>query len=383
MSQLIVEPESRRFVAAEAAAFADAVRDQDACSVLQPVRHEEDVLLDDEGQTAGGGHRYTGWALFQLCQAVCPGLYRLITDYAGCERGADAPRLDYSFAEAVDVLNRLVRRRFRTRVAGRQMLRNSRTGVIDGLVGGGYRWLPNRTLFEQAVDAFAQHETAPRFFEAELSGRRMLVRYIHPRTYCELEGSGGGRDRFVRGYHVSNDEVGRAAARIGSILVREQGLTCALQTVSAGRVPHRGNVMQARLRKLFLRLPSQLLGGADVTLARLRRLRAESLGFAGDEARDTLRRADLVTALARRGPARGAALRMLSDAVYRGSYAAEAQAPVRHLPPAEIATRTAFDLYNAIGRYARPRAIPAREQAERVAFAILAGQLVLPALPGE
>lgn len=379
MSRLTVTPDTVRFGVGDAATLRETLIERDMRSVFCPARYEEDVLLDSEGRTIAGGHRYTEWALYQVCQVTCPGLYALITEYAGEDRSRNSIRSNHSFEEAIGIFNRVVRRRFRDKISGRQMLRDIHTGVIDGVVGAAYRWLPNRTLFEQTEETFRQYLPVPVLYDGSLDGRRMMLRFCSTKTYCELEGPGGGRDRFVRGYHISNDEVGRAAARIGSLLIRDIGKTAALLGVSAGRVQHRGNSVQARVRKLFYRLPEQLLGGPEMTRKHLLALRQSPLGFSSSEDNNVQRRLDLIHLLSKRRLTRSASLRVVSDAVFQGSYDA-LPTPLRQLSADVTVGRTVYDLYNAIGRFAASRSVTVRERVEQTAFALLSGQFAISTL---
>src|SRR5579872_4079045 len=158
--------------------------DLDRNLVISPITKPQDVVLDAEaniGLTFGAGQRkykLTRWGLFQLCQLACPSLYGFILDLSGVNRTKDTNREDYSFTDALDILNRVIRRRFRTQLQDKLALVDMARGTIDGFVSGAYHRLPNYELYDRTSDAMGQSKDAS-FFEAVIAGRWMMLRYIN------------------------------------------------------------------------------------------------------------------------------------------------------------------------------------------------------------
>jgi len=374
ITSLAAEPPVRHFKQTDEKAFVAELTLQDHGTLVQPLGSAREVLLDGQARTLAGGHRLTTLALCQVCQAVCPGLYRFLQELAGVHRTADQSREDYSTAEALDAYNRVVRRRFATRLGGRQLVRDVRSGLVVGMIGGHYQRLPNHALYERAGALLGRLERPPDFYEATLSGRWMLLRYYVPRTYCLTEGPDGERDRYLAGYHFSNNEVGEAAVRSAAFLLRERGRTAALCLSSAlGRVRHQGNTFEGRLLRALDSALGRLRPG-QFYADRLQALVAQVALAAGRnaDAREQARE-ELVYRLRRRRLTVGSARAVLEDMTARNSYE-DRPAPPGLVSGSMAPARTAYDLFNSLGRVARGLAISARERLEQVAYSLLAGQ---------
>jgi hypothetical protein len=370
---LAVEPPVRRFKQNGEQDFAAELATQDRHTLVQPLGTVRDVLLDGQARSLANGYRLTTLALCQVCQAVCPGLYRFLQELSGVNRMPDQARDDYSAVEALDTYNRVVRRRFATRLGGRQLVRDTRANLIVGMIGAHYQRLPNLSLYERTKALLARLERPADFYEATLSGRWLLLRYYVPRTYCTTEGPQGERDRYLPGYHFSNNEVGEAASvRSAAFLLREQGRTSALcLSASAGHVRHQGHTFEQRLQRALDSALSRLRPGPYYA-TRFKALAAQQVLRPGRdvEAREQARD-ELLYRLRRRHLTVGAARAVLEELTARDSYEdrpfAFAEGP---MAPA----RTAYDLFNSLGRVARGLAISARERLEQVAYSLLAGQ---------
>lgn len=383
MLKLAIEPESQEFGPTDWDNFCKAVEEQDRVSIFYPVRSEEEVLLDDDARTVTGGYRYSLPAFFQVCAAICPGLYRFVVELAGDHRRHDQLRSDYSFDAAREIFNDTVRRRFRSRLIGHQFLRNTKQQTVDGVVGASYRWIPNRTLCELSAESMSRIEGHPQFLEGRLNGRWMLMRYYKQSKLFEIDGD-YGRDRFIRGYHISNNEIGVAAIRAGSLIVRERGRTSAMIPATFGKVKHLGNALHERIRHLMVNLEAQRLDDADYYQTQMEKLVGTSLGFGQGDRRQAVdpQRDEIVSILTRRKlTTRGAANRVVSDAIYKGSYEAD-EVRVDHLSQGQARRRNGFDLYNAIGRFAKKSSISVRERAEQIAHSLLVGRIAIPAPAG-
>jgi hypothetical protein len=224
---LSVEPEARRFSSTQEDALQRKLREVEQTSVFYPVNSDRELALDQYGRTQLGGSRFTHWAFFQLCQTVSPGLFRLVMDLSGEQRSSEQPRADYSFEEAVAMLNLLIRRRFSTKLYGKNLLRDRETNVIHGIVGANYRWLPNKDLYDRTVATVRSSRAPMCFHEAILNGRWLLLRFRQTRPFFEFD-VGDFHDAYYGGFHFSNNEVGVAAVRAAAVLLRAETGTAAL-----------------------------------------------------------------------------------------------------------------------------------------------------------
>lgn len=375
-----VDPPSERFRANQEGELRKKLDDIHSHTVFEQIETAREVTLDPQGRTLAGNYQLTTWAFYQLCNAVCPGMYRFIVELSGKNRRADQPRQDYSFEEALAVFNRTVQRRFRSRVEGRQIIRNTRTHLIDGIVGPKYRFLPNLELFEQARDLLTTEIGDLEFYEAVLNGRWLLLRFYRRTALFTLPVPDGVPvpDRFFGGFHFSNSEVGQSAAKAGIMLLRDIGRTASISPlVSSSRLRHAGKGFEEKLALAIASTTEKLLP-AEQYRQRLLMLQAMPLGLGNEDQHvEEQRREDLVTALVRRRMNPGIARRILGHAMCRGSYDS-ARVSLARVSPATMKQRDAFDLYNAIGREAKVHAINQRERAEQIAYALLLGRFRIP-----
>jgi hypothetical protein len=95
-----------------------------------------------------------------------------------------------------------------------------------------------------------------------------------------------------------------------------------------------------------------------------------------DERADRRRRDDLVHLLVRRKLKLADARRIVNRATLTGSFDGARDDMTRNLR-STWATRTFYDLYNAIGLEARQLSIGSQEQLEQAAYAMLSGRVVI------
>jgi hypothetical protein len=370
---LAVEPPSRHFKMSDEKDFVAELTALDRRTLIQPLGSARDILLDGQARTLAAGHRLTSLALYQVCQGACPGLYRFLQELSGTNRMPEQAKDDYSLEEALDTYNRVVRRRFATRLGGRQLVRDSRDGLVVGVVGSRYRRLANLALYEKTRELLRKLERPPDFYEASLRGWWVMFRYYVPKSYCLIEGPLGERDRYLAGYHFSNNEVGEASARAAAFLLRDYGRTSALcLSAAAGRVRHRGHTFERRLQSA-LEAALERLRPPDFYAGRLLALRATEALAAGKEAAARERAREELRHRLRRRLTDGAARAVIEDVVARGSYEDRPSPPGLAEGPLAPA-RSAYDVFNSLGRVARGLAISARERLEQVAYSLLAGQ---------
>lgn len=368
---LAVEPESKKYKGDQAVELEADLKALDQHSVFYPVHSANEVLLDDEGRTAGGNYRLTTKAFYQICQETGCGLYRLVADLSGRDRRPEEARSDFSFPEALGIYNSVVRRRFGTRLAGCQLLRNTHKGLIAGLVGPRYRRLPNAVFYTQVQEVLGRMGERLPLYEAVLNGWWLLVRFYSPRNLFELTGPIGERDRYFAGYHFSNDEVGEGAVKAAALVLRNTGRTAALTPVpGGGYIRHQGQDFNARLGRVLSGVRDRL-NVPEHYLSRVETLKEQKLLLGTSEKADERRVADLARQLNRRGVPVALGKRIVQAAWRQGSYDA------REMPICTRGDRTVYDLFNALGRVARGLPISMREQAERLAYALLSGRLAI------
>lgn len=378
---LSVEPDARRFTSGQAGALLQHLQESESSSLFYPITADREVLFDADGRTVAGQSRFTHWAFFQLCQAVSPGLHRLVMDLSGMNRSAEAPRSDYSFSDAVAVLNLMIRRRFSSKLYGHHLLRDRRTNVIHGVVGSNYRWLPNKDLYDRTNTIVRASRRPMQFHEAVLNGRWLMLRFRQTDPFFSVPGP-ESEDPFYSGFHFSNNEVGLASVRAAAILLRGQDWTASMTPVV--RLVHSsGRGFEQKLEMILAgvaeRLRDPMFYQQNVLsrlLPVLLGLGRDSAGAWRDERSERRRRDDLAHSLTRKKISGSLARRIISSVVAIGSYDGP-RAEMTRTMRSTWATRTVYDLYNAIGREARRLSIGWQEKAEQLAYALLTGRLAI------
>ena len=365
MSQLIVIPESYLFEAHEEIELRRMLIEIDRHTIVTPVGSSNgDLTLNEEGHTSTG-FTYSNIALAQLCALIAPGLAQLVLDLTGQWRKPGEDRRLYSMELAREVLNRCIRLRFDRRLAGLQLVRNTKTKVIDGIVGAKYRY---NDFFDRISKVCPTRHA--KFHEACLYGRHLVARYINQRTDSGQYVLAG--EPYTFGYHFANSEIGGKSVRASSLIVRCETGECALTPfngVSGGRVVHSGRDFEKRLHELFDQIIRTLPDVTDLESCGIR-LEDKNLGLGTDDHERRVRY--LVQILTRRKLTQDIARRVVASAASIGSDKNDSL--VDQLPSdqrAVLTTRTAYDLFVALIREARKLPIDQREIAEQVAHVLL------------
>jgi hypothetical protein len=346
----------------------DALDAQDRHTVMGTLDGPDQILLDRAGRTKRGGFRLSPVAFRQLCRTACPGLSDVVADLAGVRRrAADADRSAYDLADAIHVLNTAVARRFGSTLEGLQTVRDARTGVLEGIVGRNYQRLANVDLCRRSHEVLRGYRLPAEFNHAVLAGRYLVLHYRESAPLGELPGGPRGPDVFHAGFYYGNSEVGAGAVRAAPTLVRAGADTKSLGNFGRrGRLVHAGRDFPARFERLLDGVVERRADPARV-LAALARLAARPLGFDGDADRDETRYLALVATFYQRRVTQGLAKRFVRDALLQGSHDRTPLPEARLMDRAAWRSRTAYDLYNALGRVARTLPIAARERAEQLA----------------
>lgn len=354
-------------------ALAARLEELDAHSVLYPLTSLHEVTFDAQGRSLAGGYRLTTWSFFQLCAILAPGLYKCLQDLVGINRKPGADLADFSLLDALDFLNKLTKRRFQNRLCGHQILRDTKAGLIEGIVGGKYRWLPNRQVYLRSKELVTQGKSPVAFYEAYLYGRGLLLRYYNQKPYFKVALS-GGVDRFFCGYHFSNNEVGQAALRSAGLLLREKWRTAALTQLST--VYHVGADFPKAVDEVFAKSGQHLLSAEEYKKGVLR-LESSKLGLATRSVEQKQARIQqLAATLSKRGLNPRMALRVIESALGRGSFDEE-KMPLDLLSEKDWAARSVYDIYNAVGRENRKASIAVREAYDHLAYRLLTGKITL------
>jgi hypothetical protein len=376
MKELSISPVTTRYGMHQEDQLVKQLEDLDRHSSMIEVAAPQDVLLDPKGRVSYGSlkFRYTHLALSQLCNHLGGNIFGFIRELSGAHRTIDEERSDYSFDEALNLLNKIINLRFTTRLAGKKLLRNVSTLTIDGIMGGHYQWLPNIRMYELTKAAATDHHLGPEFYESVLYGRWLLMRYACHKPYFSFPVIGrDAPDRFYAGFHFSNDEVGQASIRGAAMLLRQKGRTSSITEFKpTERIKHLGDTLEAKVTAMigdaFKRLEEP-----EVYAEKLQKLSNVSLGLNHKDVKADLKvRDNIVRRLLRKEMPKDLARKFVDSAMGQGSYDDHKVDALDN--PGD---RTVYDLYNSIGREARSLSVRHREAAEQIAYSLMMGNLSL------
>lgn len=376
--RLYIDPELVTYAADRKAVFLEALAAQDRHTIMAPLDQPEQLLMTPDCRTQRGGFRYSGTAFRQLCRTACPGLTNVVTDVAGLRRRSnDTDRGRFSLADAISVFNTVVRRRFRTDLEGLQTVRDTRTGVIEGVVGRGYRRLANIELYNRSDEVLRSYRQPVEFYSASMYGRHMVLHYRDRSPMFTTEGPRGFQDVFYGGFYYSNSEIGDGSVRATTTLIRACTDTKALGYFGrSGRLIHAGKAFSRRFEMLL-----NSVGERRPEVDRLREgvlaLATKNLGFTGNDDDFERRFIELSNRLQSKQLTKSLARRILRSVLVQSSYDRTPIADIRFVRQNTWTERTAYDLFNAMTRTALDLPITLRERVEQLAFSLLLGRFTL------
>jgi hypothetical protein len=373
--ELAVEPVSRKFnvrkdESAEAA-FCQALADDFSCTETAHVFRPRDVMLNSRAEVLGR-YKFTTSALTQLCSRLAPGASQMVADVAGLRDGSkEGSQFDVGLG--IRTVNDLIRLRY-DRVDGCGLVIDRARNTIEGLIGRKYEFFPNKDLYDRVNQFLGETGIDTSFCEAALSGRRMFLRYCNSDPLFEVTHERRTNEPFFGGFHFDNSEVGDCSVRAATMIVRQW---CDNKSIGSflegGKISHvRGKQFEVRVQRLFEKVQSKA-HEATFLKDNVVALMDQRLGFGGSEESHDFRVDRVVGQLNQRGLTKEFARSAVDRALAFGSYRADAvQQGVRPLDL--YATRTAYDLFNAISHEAKTRSIDIREHAEQLSYQMLLKQ---------
>lgn len=379
-SSLYVVPEYKEYSKEAEGDLKQDLVEQDRHTLMQPFDDPRQVLLTPSGQTQLGSLRFSAAAFKQLCGLLSPGLGFLVSDLAGLRRMKDEAEKDnYSLSDAIHILNTLVTRRFRSCLEGKQAIRDSRIGLIEGIVGRNYRRLPNAELYERAGEVLHSYYPPVQFASATLYSRYMVLFY-RGQTPSLGRDTATGDDVYYCGLYYSNSESGDGAVRATTALYREFDGTKSLGGYgkhAGGRVPHSGKSFRARFEMLLNRLSERQMDSSFLA-ERMESLAKESLGFSLLDDHNEKHFLDLSQALHAKRITSSLAHKIVRNVLAQGGSDRVPYDDLGKIRREVWAGRTLFDLYSSMTRVAIGLPVTTREKVEQLAYRLLTGKLSLP-----
>ena len=378
MTAFATQPKSIRFTVERD--LYELLKRHERRTVNIPVSREQDVLLNDSGLVQGK-YSLSMVALKTLCSKLVPGLGQAMSSVVGLNQNEsefDQPRAT-SQSVATRWLNDAIRLRFDD-INGFNMVVDHKNRRVEGFVGRSYQFFPNKELYENAREFLAQEPEPPNFWEAVLSGRRLLLRFRSQHPVFEVPITGSENDRsepFSGGFHFANSEVGECSLRAAAVCIRDWHGSMAISPFyDGGKIAHvRGSQFERRFSYLLVKVrkrAEEVVGFRQEIL----RLIDTNLGLGGTKTTHERQCGKVTAKLNKKGlPARFSHA-ALDHALKFGSY--KSQKLNRSRESMDVyASRTAYDLYNAVTYSAKSQDPELREKAEQIAYEILSGKITL------
>lgn len=364
----IIHPPAYRYAAGELADLQADLSEMTRNTRLHQIQSVRDVLINPDTGATFNGWRYTDTALNRMCNTVCKGLNYIIPDLAGVDRTPDQSRQQFSPTIAIELFNRVVRFRFDHRLMGNQLVVSEKDRQIDGIVGSRYRHLPNDEFLAQVLTSY-QKEVAT-FFEAMLYGRNLVVRFQLLGHKYDLNGT-----PFTAGIHTGTSEIGASSMKATCLLIGPDS-SCAMVPYVGNRVIHAGSQFGRRLTNVLHSAVNKAPKPQDIE-SKATKAAAKLLGFTGEESNDVIVRKRITSVLSRQGLVRG----FFQDVIKATVVGDVDDSTFADLSPNQrklvVSGRSTYDLFMALIRESRRQLLSLEnmEKAERMAYAILVGQL--------
>jgi len=357
----IARPARAEFDASQASQFYVHAVNVDTTTYNAPIEYAADVELQLDGRLRSDNSMLSLLAIKQLCTLLAAGLWTYVSDVGGILRraGRSEPMLDPSLA--VNAINKTLKLRFHMPkgIRGRQLIRNTATRTVDGIVGNKYKYLPHGRLYEVVDDFLTAINPPINFHAARLDGRRLAMVFLRDEPFMEYAGCS-----FRSGYYFSNSEVGECSVSASAAIYAAECRCLAAFT----KLPHTGKTFAKRLRK---KLGGVINATPAVDADALHSNLAAPLDIIAHHRIAPKPYRTLLNKLIALGLESELASLAISKAIF-GADTTELQQNIN------ISRQpTCYDLFTWLIRLAKPLHIPDRAAVERVAFKLLLGEVPL------
>lgn len=206
-----------------------------------------DVRLDVKTLRTQAGYRYSAAAFRRICRLLAPGLSKVVLNVLGEGAERDKLREIFSRESACHLFNEVADLRFDGLVSGHQMLLDSKRQRIEGFLGPKTHYLENSSFLD-LVETIITDCADVAFAGADITGRRLFIRYLNPKRIPTVQGN------WLQGYAFCIDEAGDDAIRAYLYYQRvECGSGCLQPRANRQRQRQRrtGSKFAARLKQLL------------------------------------------------------------------------------------------------------------------------------------
>lgn len=372
---LSVSPDVTTYTSNQGLDLQRRLREISAHTRVQETSRLEELRLDFNGYLQPGGRgqniRFTTPAFEKFCQLLSPGLFTLLDSISGQVRVKDEAASAYSFAEAVQLYNTVLTRRYASRVAGRaRFIWNTKDRLLEGVFGARYRYLSNTDIFELADITRTAGRVPLIFHGASLVGRRMLMRYVQRAPQLSVLLPSGVTHHYSGGMYFHNSELGgETSVRMATLLCRSGTEFHAMSSFEGARLNHAGRDFRARVSSTMARLILRLDGARELQ-RNLSTLARTSLNLTSTNTSSvSIKR--LMRYLRALGVTPSAAKAVVHGALYYGSDVNPQRGMESLIEQRVVSSRTLYDLFTALMREAQRFSVNNRELLEQAAYALL------------
>jgi len=367
----VVYPAPLDFQPNQAREFYQYVMDLNDRTHLLPIMEPKDIRLDSDGciTCERTKYRLSIQAFTELCSRLSPGLATLAKDISGVRRREGSIDEVVSPKVAAEIINACAELRFRMKdgIFSRQLILDTKTKVVDGIVGPKYRYLAHCDLYE-AVDQMMGGSEIPVYFAyARLIGRRLAMYYQMRGVQLSLSNG----HTWSGGYYFANSEAGECGVHSSELLINAQTGLRVLGPMQ--QLAHSGKGFLVKLthvlNEVFARgaeLPEKRQGGEKLLDTHLQVF--DAAGRVDKTIRKTLEHSLMGQNLAKKYAAD-----VIRGAIYAGGTSSIPLSASRH----DINNRTHYDVFLRLAYEAEQWNLSTRESMERIAFLLLNGDFSL------
>jgi hypothetical protein len=331
-----------------------------------PISDVEQLLMSGDGRLTESGYRFNVLGFQSLASGVSRGLSSLFSDLTGQSGPPQANDVEYSPSAAISVYNTTVRARIDA-LRERSLLVNHQERVVEGFLGLSHRRLDNSVFLDIVANEIRDKQPQARFYRAELVGRELRLFYVDPDTQRKDIYS-DSRHTIVAGWSFDNCEDRGKAVNAGACLLTRFGV--ALEKPGGiSRLNHVGADIIGRTTLLVGRAAAREIDMVSV-LAQIARLQGVSLEFVDEPDKFEAAAVKWIALLSQLGVRRDDAKIIVRNAAMVGADC-EPRDPVEVYTRTVFASRTAYDLFCSILRFARNEPPNTRNQMQQVAMRLL------------
>lgn len=333
---------------------------------IVPISDEAQLTLKADGRLVENGYRFNLISFLAVCQAISGGLSRVFGEISGEMPSKFVDADSCSIPAAVSIYNTALRVRFES-LRERSLIVDHSSRAVDGFLGLNHKLLDNSIFFELIKERIASCGTAAVFQRAELVGRELRVYIINPTTKC-ADIHPNSLHTFACGWYFCNREDSGNSIRAIPCLFTRFGIAT-LPEQQNYRLVHVGSDLVGKTTTM---LDRSLRYSFD--MAALRKqipvLCGLSLGFTEDR---TTRDAAIdrwSAILLQKGVHKNGVTAIMKNAMEVGADV-EPRNPLDVFTDKVLETRSVYDLFCSICRYARNQPTAIRERLQAIAAEFL------------